>query len=49
MPRQDPQRQRIRLAPEVYADVGVIGSITIAVQGRAPVFASPAVAAAAVE
>ena len=49
MPRQNPQRRRIRLAPEVYADVGVICSITIAVKGRAPVFASPTVAAAAVD
>ena len=49
MPRQNPQRRRIRLAPKVYADVGVICSITIAVKGRTPVFASPAVAAAAVD
>ena len=35
MPRQNPQRRRIRLAPDVYAEVGVICSITIAVKGRA--------------
>ena len=47
MPRQHPPRRRIRLAAEVYAELGMIGSITIAVKGRAPVFACPAVAAAA--
>ena len=47
MPREHPQRRRIRLAPTVYADIGEICSITIAVKGRMPVFASPAVAAAA--
>ena len=45
MPKQKPQRRRIRLAAEVYAEIGVICSITIAVKGRAPVFACPAVAA----
>ena len=49
MPKQNPQRRRIRLAAEVYADIGVIGLITIAVKGCAPVFACPAVAAAAVD
>ena len=48
MPRQKPQRQRIRLAPKVYAEVGVICSITIAVKGRAPVFANAAVVGSAV-
>ena len=47
MPREHPQRRRIRLAPTVYADIGEICSITIAVKGRMPVFASPALAAAA--
>ena len=46
MPNQNPQRRRIRLAAEVYADIGVICSIPIAVKGRAPVFVCPAVAAA---
>ena len=45
----NPQRRRIRLPAEVYAELGMIGSITIGVKGRAPVFACPAVAAAAVE
>ena len=49
MPTQNPQRRRIRLPAEVYAELGMIGSITIAVKGRAPGFACPAVAAAAVE
>ena len=48
MPQQNPQRRRIRLAAAVYAELGAICSITTAVKGRAPVFASPAVAAAAV-
>ena len=47
-PIQNPQRRRIRLPAEVYAEPGIICSITIAVKGRAPVFACPAVAAAAV-
>ena len=46
MSQQDPPRRRCRLAPEVKAEIGVIGSITIAVKGRAPVFACPAAAAA---
>ena len=46
MPKQNPQRRRIRRAAEVYADIGVICSITIAVKRRAPVFACPGVAAA---
>jgi hypothetical protein len=41
-------RRRIRLAPEIYADVGRIVSITIAVKDRRPVFAAPEVAEAAV-
>ena len=49
MPKQNPQRRRIRPAAEVYADIGAIRSITIAVNGRAPVFACRAVAAAAVD
>ena len=49
MPKQNPQRRRIRLAAEVHADIRVICSIPIAVKGRAPVFACPAVAAAAVD
>jgi REP element-mobilizing transposase RayT len=49
MPRENPQRRRIRLAPAVYADIGEICSITVAVKGRTPVFASPAVVAAAVD
>ena len=49
MPKQNPQRRRIRLPAEVYAKLGMIGSIPIAVTGRAPVFACPAVAAAAVD
>ena len=48
MSKQNPQRRRIRLPAEVCAELGMICSITIAVQGRAPVFACPAVAAAAV-
>ena len=46
MPKQNPQRRRIRLAAEVDADIGVLCSILIAVKGRAPVFACLAVAAA---
>ena len=49
MPKQNPQRRRIRLPAEVYAELGMIGSITIAVKGRALVFACPAGAAAAVD
>lgn len=49
MPSGNPQRQRIRLRPEIYAEVGAICSITIAVKDRAPVFAKPAVAAAVVD
>ena len=49
MPKQNPQRRRIRLPAEVYAELGIICSITIAVKGRAPVFACPAVAAGAVD
>ena len=49
MPKQNPQRRRIRLPAEVYAELGMICSIPIAVKGRAPVFACPAVAAAAVD
>ena len=44
MPKQNPQRRRIRLPVEVYAEIGVI-----AVKGRAPVFACPAVAAPPVD
>ena len=49
MPKQNRQRRRLRLPAEVYDELGMIGSITIAVKGRAPVFACPAVAAAAVD
>ena len=49
MPKQNPQRRRIRLAAEVYADIGVIFSITVAVTGHTAVIACPAVAAAAVD
>ena len=49
MPTQNPQRRRIRLPAEVYAEPGMICSITTAVKGRAPVFACPRVAAAAVD
>ena len=44
MPRQNPQWRRVGVAPEVDGDVSVICSITIAVKGRAPVFASLAAA-----
>jgi REP element-mobilizing transposase RayT len=47
MPRENPQRRRIRLAPAVYADIGEICSATVAVKGRTPVFANPAIAASA--
>ena len=47
MPKQNPQRRRIRLPAEVYAELGMICSIPSAVKGCAPVFACPAVAAAA--
>ena len=43
MPTQNPQRRRIRLAAEVYAERGMICSIPIAVKGRAPVSAGVAV------
>ena len=49
MRKQNPQRRRIRLPAEVYAELGVICSTPIAVTGRAPGFACPAVAAAAVD
>ena len=49
MPNQTPQRRHIRVGAEVYTEIGVICSITIAVKGRAPVFACPAVAASAVD
>ena len=49
VPKRNPQRRRIRLAAEVYAEIGVLCSITIAVKGRAPLFACPDVAAAAVD
>ena len=45
----EPQRRGIRLPAEVYAELGMIGSIPIAVTGRAPVFAGPAVGAAVVD
>ena len=48
MPKQNPQRRRLRLPAEVYAELGMICSIPSAVTGHAPVFACPAVAAAAV-
>ena len=49
MDRKSPQRRRIRLKPGTYTQIGLICSITIAVKGRRPVFASPAVADAAVD
>ena len=49
MPTQNSQRRRIRLPAEVYAELGAICSITIAVKDRAPVFARPAMTAAAVD
>ena len=48
MPTQNPQRRRIRIPAEVYAELAMICSITSAVKGRAPAFARPGVAAAAV-
>ena len=45
-PTQSPRRRRIRLPAEVYAELGMICSVTIAVKVRAPVVACPAVAAA---
>lgn len=48
MDSKHPQRRRIRLKPETYTQIGVICSIAIAVKGRRPVFANPAVADAAV-
>jgi REP element-mobilizing transposase RayT len=48
--REDSQRRRrIRLAPNAYAEVGAICSITVAVKDRTPVFADPTVADAAVD
>jgi putative transposase len=47
-----PERTRSVAAsgsPTVYADIGEICSITVAVKGRMPVFASPAGAGAAVD
>ncbi|MBN8610681.1 MAG: transposase [Deltaproteobacteria bacterium] len=44
-----PHRKRVRLEPSAYAEVGRLCSITIAVRDRVPVFASPPVAASAVE
>ena len=44
-----PYHKRIRLDPEVYAKLGAVSSITIAVRDRQPVFADSAVAAEAVE
>ena len=49
MPKQDPQRRRITLAADVYADIGVICSITIAAKGRAPPFRLPGRGPAAVD
>jgi len=43
------QRRRIRLAPERYADIDAVCSVTIAVKGRRPIFATAAVAAAAID
>jgi putative transposase len=48
MGEEQPQRRHIRLAAERYADVGAVCSVTIAVKGRRPVFATPAVADAAI-
>ena len=49
MPKQNPKQRRLRLAAVVYAEIGVLCSLAIAVKGRAPVFACPAVAAATVD
>ena len=49
MATEKPQRRRIRLAPERYAEIGRVCSITVAVNDRRPVFANPHVAAAAVD
>lgn len=42
-------RKRIRLDSHCYAQLGSICSVTLAVQGRNPVFADPAVASCAVQ
>lgn len=42
-----PQRRHIRLPPPAYAGESAVCSITMAVAGRVPVFAEPAIAAAA--
>ena len=44
-----PVRRRIRLDPLVYADPGLICSVTVAVRNRTPVFSAARVAAAAVD
>ncbi len=40
------RRAPLRLRPDVYADVNAVCSVTVAVKGRVPVFADPAVAQA---
>ena len=49
MPPPRRHRKRIRLDAHVYAEMGRICSITIAVQDRCPVFANPMVAGSAVD
>ena len=49
MDERRPQRRRIRLALQIYAEVGAICTVTIAVKGRIPVFGDPAIADAAIE
>jgi putative transposase len=44
-----PQRRRIRLPGQVYAEIGPACSVTIGTRARAPIFANPCIAAAAVE
>ena len=42
-------RRRIRLGAEAYSEMGAICSVTLGIRARAPIFANPSVAAAAVE
>src|SRR5574342_1253013 len=44
-----PRRRRTRLAPEAYAEMGAVCSVTIAVRDRRPVYAEVRAAAAAVD
>jgi REP element-mobilizing transposase RayT len=46
---QDHHRKKIRLDPAVYAQVGLICSVTIAVTERRPVFSNPTAASQTVE